>query len=139
MERENAESALPTTNGARDMFSTPPAITKSTSPLLMARAALASGTGDFFGQACEEQGHARDVAIIFAGLIGAAEEHVVERGPIDPGVARYQRGDRDGGEIVGADGGERAAVAADRRANRVADVGVGHGASVMGQCGSSLS
>src|SRR6266404_6186154 len=44
IERENAASALPTTKGARDMLSTPPAITKSASPLLIARAALATAS-----------------------------------------------------------------------------------------------
>ena len=38
--RENAVSALPMTNGARDMLSTPPAIINEVSPLLMARAAM---------------------------------------------------------------------------------------------------
>ena len=38
--RENAESALPMTNGARVMLSTPPAIISDVSPLLMARAAM---------------------------------------------------------------------------------------------------
>ena len=35
--RENADSALPMTNGARDMLSTPPAIMIWVSPHLMAR------------------------------------------------------------------------------------------------------
>ena len=39
--RENALSALPMTNGARDMLSTPPAIISDVSPLLIARAAIA--------------------------------------------------------------------------------------------------
>ena len=39
--RENALSALPMTNGARVMLSTPPAIISAVSPLLMARAAMA--------------------------------------------------------------------------------------------------
>src|SRR6266581_4210479 len=38
-DRENAASALATTNGARDMLSTPPAITSEASPHLIARAA----------------------------------------------------------------------------------------------------
>ena len=38
--RENADSALPMTNGARDMLSTPPAIMSAASPLLIARAAM---------------------------------------------------------------------------------------------------
>ena len=44
MLRENAASALPTTNGARDMLSTPPAITSEVSPLLRARAATATAS-----------------------------------------------------------------------------------------------
>ena len=39
--RENALSALPITNGARVMLSTPPAITRSASPVRMARDAIA--------------------------------------------------------------------------------------------------
>ncbi len=39
--RENALSALPMTNGARVMLSTPPAIISAVSPLLIARAAIA--------------------------------------------------------------------------------------------------
>ncbi len=39
--REKAESALPITNGARVMLSTPPAITTSASPVRIARAATA--------------------------------------------------------------------------------------------------
>ena len=41
IEREYAASALPTTKGARDMLSTPPAIMRLVSPHLMARAAVA--------------------------------------------------------------------------------------------------
>ncbi|MNP24221.1 hypothetical protein D3C76_1169690 [compost metagenome] len=40
MLRENAASALPITNGARDIDSTPPAIASSISPLAMARNAV---------------------------------------------------------------------------------------------------
>jgi len=39
--RENASAALPMTNGARDMLSTPPATINSVSPLRIARAAIA--------------------------------------------------------------------------------------------------
>ena len=38
--RENGASALAMTNGARDMLSTPPAITREASPDLIARAAI---------------------------------------------------------------------------------------------------
>ena len=43
------------------------------------------------------------------------------------GIARHQRAGADGGEVVGADVVQGAAVAADRRADGVADIGVGHG------------
>ena len=42
--REKAESAFAMTNGARDMLSTPPAITSDISPHLMARAAMATAS-----------------------------------------------------------------------------------------------
>ena len=47
-------------------------------------------------------------------------------GPVDAGVALDQRADRDRGEVVGADARQRAAVAADRGADGVADEGFGH-------------
>src|SRR5260370_17575124 len=43
-EREYALSALPITKGARDMLSTPPAMTRSDSPHLIARAAVATAS-----------------------------------------------------------------------------------------------
>ena len=61
-------------------------------------------------------------------MIGAAEDDVVEGAPVDLGAARDERGDGDGGEVVGADGGERSALAAEGSADGVADVSVGHGA-----------
>ena len=42
--REKASVALPCTNGARVMLSTPPAITSSASPPRMARAAIATAS-----------------------------------------------------------------------------------------------
>ena len=78
------------------------------------------------GKAGEQPGHAREVAIVLAGLVGAAEDDVVELGPVDARVAVDQRADRDRGEVVGADAAERPAVAADRGADGVADEGFGH-------------
>ena len=49
------------------------------------------------------------------------------RRPVDVRVALHQRPDRNGGEVVGAHRCERAAVAADRRADGVADEGFAHG------------
>src|SRR3569623_118421 len=47
-----------------------------------------------FGQAREQQRHARDVAIVLAGLVGAAEIDVVELLPIRLRIARHQRLER---------------------------------------------
>ena len=48
--------------------------------------------------------------------------------PVDAGIARHQRLDRQRAEVVGADARQRAAVAAERGADGVADEGVlGHG------------
>ena len=77
-------------------------------------------------QAREQQGHARDITIVLAGLVGAAEINVIEARPIGLGVARNQRPDRHSREIVGADLGERAAIAADGRARRIADENIPH-------------
>jgi hypothetical protein len=52
--------------------------------------------------------------VVFAGLVGAAEDDVVDLVPIDGQVAVHQRLDRNGGEIVGPDMRQRAAVTADR-------------------------
>src|SRR6185312_12180861 len=41
------------------------------------------------------------VAVVFAGLVGAAEINLVELFPVGAGIALHQRLDRDGGEIVG--------------------------------------
>src|SRR3546814_15668219 len=70
------------------------------------------------GKAGEQPGHAGEVAIVLAGLVGAAEDDVVEVGPVHTRIAVDQRLDRDGGEIVGADMGERTAIAADREIGR---------------------
>ena len=126
------------TNGARVIDSTPPAMANSISPLRIARAAsptalrpeahsrLTVTPGTVSGKPGEQQRHARDVAVVLAGLIGAAEEHFVEARPINLGVARDQRPDRSRGEIVGAHLGERAAVAADRGARRIANEDLSH-------------
>ena len=77
----------------------------------------------------EQRGHARDVAVVFARLVGAAHDDVIERAPIDAGVARGERPQRHLGEIVRPNLGERSAVASDGRARGVADESVGHSCS----------
>jgi hypothetical protein len=121
------------------MLSTPPATYTSPSPAITARAGVGgrahprraqavdrlAGHGD--GQPREQRGHARDVAVVLARLVGAAEHHVGHARRVEPGVAREQGADAVGGEVVGARLGERAADAADRRAHAVDEVcGSGH-------------
>ena len=70
--------------------------------------------------------HAGDVAVIFACLVGAAEYHLVNRGRVETRVARHQSGNGQRGQIVGADRGKTAAVAADWRAHAIANIRVLH-------------
>lgn len=66
-------------------------------------------------QSGERCGHARDVAIFRARLIGAAEQNVVGRYPIHAGMTLDQDPQRSGGKVVGADRSQRNARTADRR------------------------
>jgi len=84
----------------------------------------------FHGQAGEQARHVRDVAVVLARLVRTAVEHVGEARPIDLRIALHQRLDRDRGKVVGAHARERAAIAADRGADGVADEGLGHGVSL---------
>ena len=77
-------------------------------------------------QAGEDNRNVGRMALLLAGLVGAAQDHVVEFGPVDARVALDQRPDRDCREVVGADAAERAGVAADWCPDIVADVGFGH-------------
>src|SRR5262249_35630854 len=78
----------------------------------------------------EQQRHARDVAIVLARLVGAAEVDFVEPAPIDLRMARHQRFERHSRQIVGAHVRQCAAIAADRRAHRIADEGFVHCAAL---------
>ena len=118
------------TKGARVMLSTPPAMAKSISPARMARAAAPTASrpeaqrrfsvipGTSLGRPGQQHGHSGHVAVVLAGLVGAAEEHFVELRPVGLVIARHQRADRQRGEIVGADLGQRPGIAADRRPDR---------------------
>ena len=124
----NAFSGLASTQGARVIDSTPPAMTTSASPdltMLAARCTAESpdaqsrltvmpGNGD--GQPGEQAGHAGDVAVVFAGLVGGAENDLVDRGRVDAG-ARDEFSDDQRGQIVGAHLRERSPVSADRGAD----------------------
>ncbi len=82
--------------------------------------------GDVVRQPREQGGHARDVAVVLAGLVGAAEDHVVDHLRRQVRRARQDLPDDERRQVVGADLGEGAAVAADRRADAGADIGVTH-------------
>ena len=77
-------------------------------------------------QAGEQHRHARDVAIVLARLVGAAEDDVGDVRRIERRMPRDERGDDVRGEIVGAHLAELPADVADGRANAVDDVCVSH-------------
>ena len=77
-------------------------------------------------QTGQQRRHARDVAVVLARLVGAAQDDVVDRRRIEPRMAGEQRLDRHRRQIVGPHRRERPAIAADRRAQRRADEGLGH-------------
>jgi hypothetical protein len=114
------------------MFSAPPAIISAASPAGIARAAVPTASRpdphsrltvdpQRVRQSRQQCGHARDVAIVLARLVGAPHDHIVHRVPIDITVAGDERADRQRGQIVGAAARQTAAIATDRCANRVAD------------------
>ena len=90
------------------------------------------------GETSQQHRHAGDVAIVFAGLVGAAHDAIVQRIPVDTGMPFLQRPDGMGGEVVGADVAQRPGIAADRGAGEVADIGFGHNGFLPGQCRSRL-
>jgi hypothetical protein len=79
-----------------------------------------------YGHACQQRGHAGHVAIVFAGLVGAAVKNIVDACPIAFLELAPQRGERNGRQIVGANLRQGARVAADRRAKTFTDVSSGH-------------
>ncbi len=131
-------SALPTTNGARVMLSTPPATHTSASPQVMAwlargqrveaRAAqpVVHGAWGLDRQPRQQQRVARHVAAVLAGLGGAADRHVVDHLRCEA-RARHHLLDDAGQEIVGAHARQRARVASEWRAQSIVDVGFEHG------------
>ena len=78
--------------------------------------------GNGIRQASEQERHAREVAIVLARLIGAAEKDLVDLvGEVR--MTAHELADGQRRKIVGAKARERAAEAADRRAHIVADEG----------------
>ena len=88
--RANGLSGFSMMYGERVMLSTPPAMKTSPSPAAIACAAdaiackpephrlLTVWPGIETGKSCDQCGHARDVAVVLAGLVCAAEDHVVD-------------------------------------------------------------
>ena len=72
---------------------------------------------DGLRQAGQQRAHARDVAVVLAGLVRAAEVDVLDLAGVDA-CALDRRRDRDAGEVVGAHQRERACIPADGRAHR---------------------
>jgi len=87
--------------------------------------AVDGSSGNGCRQAGEQHRHPRDVAVVLARLVRGTELHLVddvglERCPVD------DRSDGGRGEVVGTHVRQRTAVAADRRAHRVADESFRH-------------
>jgi hypothetical protein len=72
------------------------------------------------GQAGQQQRHAGDVAIVLAGLVGAAQDDVVDTGRVDLG-ALQERADSLRRELVRPHAGQRPAIAPDRGAHVAGD------------------
>ena len=70
---------------------------------VQARAAKAveGSAGHLKRQARQQAGHVRHIAVVFAGLIGAAINHVGHGLPVNIGVACHQGPDGNGAQIVG--------------------------------------
>ena len=80
------------------------------------------------GVAGNEERHARDVAIVFAGLVSAAQDHIVDVGGVDA-ASGNDRFKHRGGEVVGANASECTAVATEGGAQRLNDPGLLQGAA----------
>src|SRR5690606_41235002 len=97
------------------LYPAPPHVTASAHPTL------------FRSPAREQCSHAGHVAVVIAGAVGVAEVDVVHGGGVQAGGAFGERAQHVRGQVVGADAGQGAAVAAEGGADRVEDVHVGHG------------
>ena len=96
--RGNAASGLAMTSGARLIDSTPPATNRSPSPAATAWHAPTTAerpgraqpvdrdARDRLRQAREQRRHAGDVAVVLAGLVGAAEVDVLDLARVDAGA-----------------------------------------------------
>ena len=76
---------------------------------------------DLDREAGQEQRHPGDVAVVLAGLVGAAEDDVLDERRVDARRDRRRRAGRGAARSSGRTARERAAVAADRRADGLDD------------------
>ncbi|MCY1505121.1 hypothetical protein D9M68_393180 [compost metagenome] len=84
-------------------------------------------SGYRFGQPREQGSHARDVAVVFACLVGAAKNNLIDRLSRNGRNARQRLADHVGRKIVRARARQRAAIATDGRADAADDIGFTHG------------
>ncbi len=88
-------------------------------------------------EAGEERGHAADVAVVLTRLVRCPEDHVVDHAGIDTGSLHHRTNDVRG-QIVRPDVLQRAAVAAERRAQAVHDHGCSGGIAIHRHDASAL-
>jgi hypothetical protein len=88
-----------------------------------ARSGDETSTSLFLLEASNEERHTRDVAVVFAGLVGTTQDHIVDVGGVDA-AARNDRFEHRGGKVVGTYARERAAVATEGGAQRLNDPGL---------------
>ena len=80
---------------------------------------------DLVRQAGQQRGHARDVAVVLAGLIGGAEDDLVD-GVVGDAGALEGGAEDEGGEVVRTRIGQGAAIAPEGRADAADEKGIGH-------------
>ena len=146
----NARDGFGSTHGARVIDSTPPASTTSASPDSIVREPMHRGVE---GRAAEpvdrrrrhrdrqpgqQHRHPADVAVVLAGLVGAAPDHVADRGRVErrrlgqhAGRARSRRGRRGAPRPARRRTG-RTACGRRRRGTRVSSLGRSSSSTLLG-------
>ena len=129
-------AGLGSTHGARLIDSTPPARTTSASPTATARLASITASspdpqsrftvapGMVTGSPASSTAIRATLRLSSPGLVGVAEVDLLDGAGVEAGQPVDDGLHRGGGEVVGPQAGQRAAEAADRRADRVQDVDV---------------
>ena len=137
-ERAKASGALPITNGARviefdaagngefDLAGADRAACGADRIEAGRAKTIERLAGNQFRNAGEQERHARDVAVVLAGLVGATEKHLIDLRPVEIGMFGHQRLDGRCRQIVGADLGERTAETADRGTHGIANKDITH-------------